>query len=163
MLSAALGLSLLMASVPAAALEGDEELPLYLEADSAQLDDVKAISVYTGNVLVRQGTLQIQADEVTIQHGDDRRPVKIIAVGDPATYRQALDGDEQGVRAEALRMEYVTEKDEITLVDQAVVFQGKDTFRNDRIVYDRGNARVKAGASVQGKERVKIRINPSKK
>ena len=41
-----------------------------------------------------------------------------------------------------------------------MVFQGTDTFRSDRIVYDRLNARVKAGTSAQGKERVRIHITP---
>jgi lipopolysaccharide export system protein LptA len=60
-------------------------------------------------------------------------------------------------------MEYDTNKDEITLIDNAVLFQGEDTFRSDRIVYDRANGLVKAGASAQGKERVKITITPSKR
>jgi lipopolysaccharide export system protein LptA len=158
----AIGLSLFAAPPPSPALEGDDEQPLYLEADSADLDEKKALSVYRGNVMVQQGSLQIRADEVTIHHREDRQPEKIIAVGNPATYRQELEGDQEEVRAEALRMEYLSGKDEITLIDQAVVFQGEDTFRNDRIVYDRGNARVKAGSNVQGKERVKILINPAR-
>jgi lipopolysaccharide export system protein LptA len=153
-----IGLSL--TASPAVALESDEDQPLYLEADNADLDEAKAMSVYTGNVLIQQGSLVIRADQVTMHHGEDRKPHKIIAVGKPATYRQELEGEEEAIRAEALRMEYLTDKDEITLIDEAVVFQGEDTFRNDRIVYDRGNARVKAGSDVQGKERVKILINP---
>jgi lipopolysaccharide export system protein LptA len=155
-------LSLLPVWTTLSALESDDEQPIYLEADSADLDEKQAVSVYRGNVFVQQGSLQIRADEVTIHHREDRRPEKIIALGSPATYRQELEGEEQEVRAEALRMEYVTEKDEITLVDRAVVFQGEDTFRSDRIVFDRGNARVKAGSNVQGKERVRILINPSR-
>jgi lipopolysaccharide export system protein LptA len=151
---------LALTAAPAAALEGDEDQPLYLEADSADLDEAKAISVYTGNVLIQQGSLVIRADQVTMHHAEDRKPRKIIAVGNPATYRQEQEGEEQAIRAEARRMEYLTEEDEITLIDEAVVFQGEDTFRNDRIVYDRGNARVKAGSDVQGKERVKILIKP---
>ena len=151
------------AAIPTAgALEEDAEQPLYLEADSAELDDQTSISIYRGNVFVQQGTLQIRADEVTVHHREDRHPEKIIAVGKPATYRQVMEEGEEQLEAEALRMEYVTETDEITLIDQAVVFQGEDTFRNDRIVYDRANARVKAGTSVQGSERVKIRITPTK-
>jgi lipopolysaccharide export system protein LptA len=157
-----LGLSLLAVALPTSALDEDAEQPLYLEADDADLDDLKAISVYTGNVIIQQGSLQIRADEVTIHHLENRQPEKIIAIGTPATYRQELEGEEEQVRAEALRMEYVTEKDEITLIEKAIVYQGEDTFRNDRIVYDRANARVKAGTSVQGKERVKILINPGK-
>jgi lipopolysaccharide export system protein LptA len=161
--AAVLGLLLLAGCLPAAALEDDERQPLYLEADTAELEDAKAESVYTGNVVVQQGSLQIRADEVTVRHREDRRPEHIIAVGKPATYSQDLEGEERPVQAEALRMEYDAEKDEITLIGEAVVYQGKDTFRNDRIVYDRANARVKAGAEVQGKERVKILLHPGER
>jgi len=159
----ALTVALSLVSMTAAGLESDEEQPIYLEADNAELDELKAISIYTGNVFVQQGTLQIRADQVTIHHREDRQPEIIIAVGTPATYQQQIEGEEQGIRAEALRMEYVTAKDEITLIERAIVYQGEDTFRNDRIVYDRANARVKAGTSVQGKERVKILIHPSQR
>jgi lipopolysaccharide export system protein LptA len=60
-------------------------------------------------------------------------------------------------------MEYLAAREEITLIDQALVLQGQDTFRSDRIVYDRLNARVKAGTSAQGKERVRILINPAQR
>lgn len=145
---------------PARALESDQQQPLSLEADAAEMDEAKRLSVYTGKVIVRQGTLEIRADQVTIHHAEDKRPELIIATGQPATYQQQVEGEQRPIQAEALRMEYQATKDEITLIDQAVVFQGTDTFRSDRIVYDRLNARVKAGASAQGKERVRIQITP---
>jgi lipopolysaccharide export system protein LptA len=158
-----LGLALLGGLHSASALEEDEQQPLYLEADNAVLDEQKAESVYTGNVFVQQGSMQIHADQVTVHHREDRQPEHIIAVGKPATYRQEVEGEKQPVQAEAMRMEYDTAKDEITLIDHAVVYQGADTFRNDRIVYDRANAQVRAGSNVQGKERVKILIHPAQR
>jgi lipopolysaccharide export system protein LptA len=155
-----LGFLLLGASHPAAALEDDEKQPLYLEADNAELDDQKAESVYTGNVVVQQGSMHIHADQVTVYHDKDRRPKRIVAVGKPATYRQEVEGEKRPMEAEAQRMEYDAGQDEIILIDRAVVYQGKDTFRNDRIVYDRAHAQVKAGTAVQGKERVKILLHP---
>ena len=152
-------LAVLLAA-PVLALDSDAQQPLYLEADNAEMDELQAISLYTGQVLVRQGTLEIHADQVTIHHREDRQPRLIIAIGAPVTYRQHLDGEGPPLRAEAQRMEYLTEKDEITLIGQAVVYQGEDTFRNDRIVYDRIHSKVKAGTSVQGSERVRIRIHP---
>jgi len=162
--AAALAVLLLgVAPQPAKALEDDETQPLYLEADNAELDEQKAESVYTGNVFVQQGSMQIRADRVTVHHDKDRRPQRIIAVGKPATYRQEVEGEKRPVEGEALRMEYDADKDEITLIDQAVVFQGDDTFRNDRIVYDRNRSRVQAGTAVQGKERVKILLHPGQR
>ncbi len=150
-------------SPPPLALESDQREPLYLEADNAELDEARRLSLYTGNVFVRQGSMEIHADEVTIHHGEDKRPERIIAIGQPATYKQAMDGGNRPVEAEALRMEYLAAREEITLIDQALVLQGQDTFRSDRIVYDRLNARVKAGTSAQGKERVRIHINPAQR
>jgi lipopolysaccharide export system protein LptA len=158
-----LGLLLLGGPLPAAALQDDEKQPLYLEADNAELDDQKAESVYTGNVVVKQGSMLIQADQVTVYHDKDRRPKRIVAVGKPATYRQEVEGEKRPMEAEAQRMEYDAGQEEITLIDQAVVYQGEDTFRNDRIVYDRVHAQVKAGAAVQGKERVKILLHPGER
>ena len=158
-----LALTLVLAlslTAPALALESDQQQPLSLESDAAEMDEAKRLSVYTGKVIVRQGTLEIHADQVTIHHAVDKRPELIIATGQPATYQQRVEGEERPIQAEALRMEYQATKDEITLIDQAVVFQGTDTFRSDRIVYDRLNARVKAGTSAQGKERVRIHITP---
>lgn len=156
---------LLLATVPPlAAVEGDQEQPLYLESDSAELDEEASTSVYTGNVFVKQGSMEIRADEVTVHHDPDRRPKRIVAVGNPAKYRQDVEGEQKKVEAEALRMEYEADAEEITLIDQALLFQGEDTFRSDRIVYDRARARVKAGTSAQGKERVKIFIkNPAQR
>lgn len=154
------------APMPVPAVEGDQtqEPPIYLEADGAELDDLKATSIYTGNVYVQQGDMELWADEVTVHHYPDRQPERVIALGAPAKFRQQVEGDseDQIVKGESLRMEYEAKKNEITLIDQALVYQGDDTFRSDRIVYDRAKATVKAGARVQGKERVKITINPSK-
>jgi lipopolysaccharide export system protein LptA len=160
---AALTLAQLAGPVRSLALEDDQAKPLYLESDSAELDDAKSISVYTGNVFIKQGSMEITGNQVTVHHDAGRKPTHIVAIGTPSTYRQEMEGEEQEVQAEALRMEYDASKDEITLIDKAVLFQGEDTFRSDRIVYDRTKDLVKAGTSAQGKERVKITITPSKR
>lgn len=164
LLAPMLALALLAAPVllPAMEQDQDQEQPLYLEADSAELDEAKALSVYTGNVFIKQGSMEVRGNQVTVHHDAERKPKHIMAVGAPAKYRQRMEGDEKEVEAEALRMEYNVAKDEITLIDRAVLYQGKDTFRSDRIVYDRAKGKVKAGASAKGKERVKIMITPTR-
>jgi lipopolysaccharide export system protein LptA len=142
------------------ALEGDEQQPLYIEADAAELDDKQSISLYIGNVEVEQGSMRIYADEVLVHHKPDRQPRKIIAVGQPARYRQQMDDDPDEVKGRALRMEYEADRDELTLIDDAELTQGEDRFASDRIVYNRITERVTAGTSAQGRERVKIRIEP---
>ena len=147
----------------AAALDSDQKQPLYIEADAAELDDKQSFSLYIGNVEVEQGSMRIFADEVLVHHRPNRQPQKIIAVGNPVRYRQALDDDPDEVNGHARRMEYEADRDEITLIDEAELTQGEDRFASDRIVYNRITERVTAGTSAQGRERVKIRIEPQEK
>ena len=154
-------LALLLAPLRLAAVEDDQEQPLYLEADSAELYEEQSMSVYTGNVFVKQGSMEVRGDQVTVHHDSERKPKLIIAIGAPATYQQQAEGEDELLEAEALRMEYDKAQDEITLINQAVLFQGEDVFRSDRIVYDRALGQVKAGTIAQGKERVHITISPA--
>ena len=57
-------------------------------------------------------------------------------------------------------MEYRFDSEELLLTGDAVVLQGKDTFKSDRITYDRVRSVVKGGAAAKGKERVRITVDP---
>ncbi|MCF7979495.1 MAG: lipopolysaccharide transport periplasmic protein LptA [Chromatiaceae bacterium] len=163
-LAAPLGLlfaaTLFAATTAVLALEADQYQPMYIEADAAELDEKQLTSLYIGNVEVTQGSMFIQADEVLVHHKPDRRAEKIIAIGQPVHYRQQLDDDPDEVTGRALRMEYEADREELTLIDDAVLVQGEDRFASDRIVYNRITERVTAGSSAQGRDRVKIRIEP---
>lgn len=156
----ALTLALLCAGLSgqAAALSSDRDQPMYVEADRADIDEQRGISVYRGNVKITQGTLQLTAAELTV-HSKGGDITKAIAVGQPATYRQRPDGKAQDVEAEALRMEYFAADQKIILIDKAEVRQGGDTFRSDRINYDIAKDVVNAGAGSPG-DRVRITIQP---
>lgn len=158
-----LGLVLLGLALGVPAKKGDEDQPVYIEADSVELDEVDQTSIYVGNVQVDQGTMRLLADHVTVHHREDRRPRLVIAIGKPVRFKQDMDGDEPPVKGRALRIEYDLDIDQITLFDDAILIQGPDTFENDRIVYDRLRTQVKAGASASGSERVRIMLTPEKK
>jgi lipopolysaccharide export system protein LptA len=157
-----LGISLCLGCATAVALESDREQPVYIEADSVELDDLQDTSVYTGNVQIDQGSMRILADQVTVKHKEDRHPRFIVAVGNPVRYKQDVEDNKGEVRAHAQRMEYDADKDELTLIDQAELTQASDRFASDRIVYDRARSQVKAGTSAQGSGRVRITFTPEK-
>lgn len=155
-----IALAVLLLAAIAQARADNLQQPMFIEADAAELDDRQSISLYLGNVDVQQGSMRLLADEVLVQHYPDRQARKIIAVGRPVRYRQQLDDDPEEIQAEALRVEFESDREELTLIDEAVVIQGEDRFASDRIVYNRVTARLIAGASAQGRERVRIRIEP---
>ncbi len=142
----------------ATALSDDRNQPMYVEADRADIDDKRGVSVYRGNVRITQGTLQLTAAELTV-HSKGGDIIKAIAVGQPATYRQRPDGKDTDIEAEALRMEYFAAEQKIILLEKARVTQGGDSFSSEKIHYDIGKDVVKAGDGTPG-DRVRITIQP---
>ena len=148
-----LGLGLI---APVWALEEDSRQPIYIEADEVEFNEADSTSVYVGNVQVDQGSMRLLADHVTVYHREDRQPRLIIALGQPASYKQLLDDDQGEVQAFAKRMEYDADKDELVLIGEGLLIQGEDRLTGERILYDRAKARFRAG----GAGRVKITITP---
>lgn len=146
---------LAIAGSAALALESDKEQPIELAADSVDIDEGKGVSVYKGDVDLRQGSMRLRADIVTV-HQIGRKPSKMVAEGRPAKFEQ--QSDKGPVKGEAKRVEYEVDSENLLLIGDAVVVQGQDSMRSDRIVYDRVRSVVKAGAAAKGKQRVRISI-----
>ena len=164
----------LAGAAPAAALSTDSGEPIVIEADRAERDDVRRVTIYRGNVVIDQGSLRITGDTVTI-HFDARDDVaKIVSVGAPAHFRQLPDGDTVHRKAWAKRIEYFNRQDLIVLLGDARYAKGGDRVQAERLVYDSLNARFKALAAVAADppeggsaaekkpERVRIRIERAK-
>ena len=150
--------ALILLPIDSGALSSDREQPMLIEADRAELDDSKGISIYRGNVKVTQGTLLLTGDIMTVYNkGNDVE--KVIMEGQPATYQQRPDNKDKDVRARALHMEYYTNPEKIILIKQAEVEQEGDVLRSERIEYDVPTDKVNAGTD-QPNERVRITIQP---
>lgn len=146
-------------SGPAFALATDKDQPLDLEADSAEIDEGKGMSVYVGNVIATQGSMRLESDRLVIYHTGTKAE-RIEAEGKPARFQQLTDDSPEPVKARGRRLEYNLGSEELVLIGDAVVVQGKDTFKSDRITYDRVRSVVKGGAAASGKERVRITVDP---
>jgi len=154
------------------ALSTDKDQPIEIEADSADLDDAKGVTIYRGNVVLIQGSVRMTGDTMTVYFTDDELDTMIME-GKPATYRQLPDDSEIYDEAEALRMEYYELKNLVILIDKASFKQEGLSFSGNRIEYDtlhsrikaRGSVKQQAGSSSSGSsgERVKIILKPRKK
>lgn len=145
-------LLLLLAQVtPAAfALQSDKDQPIEVEANTAELDDVKNVSVYTGNVVLTRGTIRMTGDKMTVYQTKDDELDTLIMEGRPATYRQLPDDSKVYDEAEASIIEYYELKHLTILKKNAVVIQEGVRLTGDRIDYDTELSKVKA-RTVSGK------------
>jgi lipopolysaccharide export system protein LptA len=163
-------LLLLILPVQLMALASDRDQPIELEADTADIDDLKGISIYTGNVVLTQGTMVIKAWKLTLYNDKNKKLEKAVAIGQNgklATFKQRPEGKDQDLRARARTMIYYLKKDKIHLLKQAHVWQGGDTFEGDKIIYDTKRETVMAssnksedGKPVKNGSRVKVTIQP---
>lgn len=152
---------LLFSSNAAYALSSDPEQPMEIEADEAEVDEERGLTEYRGAVVVNQGSIRIQADTVTVHDGKNGFE-KVVLTGKPARFRQRPDNSNEYIKASARRIEYITPKNLLLLIDQASVKQGNDLFSGNRISYDTKRNKVKARKAKSGKERVKITIGGKK-
>lgn len=145
----------------ASALKSDKDKPISIEADSVDIDDRNGVAIYKGRVELSQGTIKMKADSVTVTSREGQTD-HIRARGNPVHFEQQPDGEKGLIKARANTIEYDSNGEITYLIGNAVLNQGKDSFKSDRIIYDRTKAVVKGGASAKGKQRVKVTIQSQK-
>jgi lipopolysaccharide export system protein LptA len=141
------------------ALSSDKNQPINIEADSGSIDNIKRITIYSGNVIITQGSTRINADKVTLTYTKNNEINDIIALGKPAKFRQQQDNKKGELRAKANRMNYDANKGILKLTQAAQVWQGEDTSAGELIIYDMQKELITVG----GKGRVKVVIQPRSK
>jgi lipopolysaccharide export system protein LptA len=162
-LSAVLCSALLLAA-PAHAEKADRDKPVNLEADTVTLDDIKKISIYQGNVILSQGTLQLRADRMQVTQNADGLD-RISASGRPVAFRQKLDGRDEYIDGFADRIEYDNVNGQLELIGQARLRRGNDELRGDQISYNANTAFYKVigqpnAQTPSGRVRAVIRPKP---
>ncbi len=144
------------------ALEDDSNQPVYIDSNTASYNDNTNISVYTGNVITKQGSLHIESDKLVV-HLKNGDVDKMIFTGKPAKFRQLPKVGEEMIFGEGLTGEYYPKKHQLILIEQAKVRQGQNSTASNLIIHDSKNALFKAGDKSSDNERVRSVFMPSKK
>ncbi|MGD8925615.1 MAG: lipopolysaccharide transport periplasmic protein LptA [Thioalkalispiraceae bacterium] len=151
----------LTASSPGFALRSDRDQPIDIQADRVEIKEKEEISEYIGNVHLKQGSLDIKADKVTV-YLKNGRLIKILIMGNPAVFKQKPEDNKDVVRSSAMNMEYFASKQHLILKTNASVVQGDNHFSGDFIEYDTLNSTVKANKDKGSESRVHAIIKPGK-
>lgn len=147
---------LLLAAAPALGKSTDRNQPMDLTADrtDALLGD-DSVSTLEGNVRIRQGSLEVDADRAEVhQVGGD--PNRVVLTGSPAKLRQVSDEGEP-TEATANRIVYVMADETMVLTGNVVITQPRGTLRGESIRYDINTGRLNGG---DDGGRVNLRILP---
>jgi lipopolysaccharide export system protein LptA len=136
------------------------EDPITIEADRATLSEKQGVSTYTGNVVLTQGGIKINADKVIVHH-DQGTLTHVTAIGTPVQYYQQGESPQQDINGEAITMEYFADEQRLLLLDSAKLTQGGNAFSGNRIEYDTQREVVTAAVAESGEERVQVTIQPN--
>lgn len=137
--------SLVLSSVGATALPNDRLQAIAITAERAVRDDKAGYTIYSGDVVMQQGSLLIEADQITVFH-DREAANRIIAEGEPATLRQQPELNKGFVTASAGRIVYEKSREWVQLRQSAVIEQDGAVVSGELIDYFMAEQRVRANA-----------------
>jgi len=155
-------LLLMLTSVATWGLESDRSQPIHIEADKATLSEQEEKGVYEGNVQLRQGTLRLQGNRMTV-YLSNKTVDRVTLTGDPATLQQRPDGQDTDQHAQADSIEYSAADERVVLLGSARIWQtGDEEFRSERIIFNLKDNTVNAGGK-DSQDRVHITLQPKDK
>ncbi len=121
---AALLLSCAALPLVAHAEKADRTKQMFIEADqSGRVDLLGQVMVYSGNVVISQGTMLLRAERVEMRTMADgyRAATATGLPGKPATWRQRRDGLDESVEGSADRIDFDGRADTLRLAGNSAV------------------------------------------
>lgn len=126
---------LLVSSASAFALKDDTNQPINITSAQQSLDMNGNIVTFTGDVIVKQGTIDIRADKVVVTRpeGSDGKEI-VEAFGNPVTFYQMQDSGKP-VKGHGAKLRYELATDFVDLTGDAYLEQLDSNVKGDRITY----------------------------
>jgi lipopolysaccharide export system protein LptA len=118
------GLVFALISAPVAAEKADRSKPWVVEADRDGVIDLqRQVLVYSGNVVITQGTMVLRAERVEMRELPDgyRAASALGQAGKPASWRQRRDGVDETVEGTADRIEFDGRADTLRFIGNGAV------------------------------------------
>tara|TARA_B100000676_G_scaffold288416_1_gene319928 strand:+ start:1888 stop:2415 length:528 start_codon:yes stop_codon:yes gene_type:complete len=148
----------------------DRDKPVHLESDRATVENTgrsnnkNRVSVFTGNVVLTQGTMVIRSDKMVIEEDKDGFQ-NFIAYGNLVSYRQKREGKNEYVEGWGERMKFDNKAQKVEFFKQARLRRGADEVHGGYISYEAETGFFKVNyQGVSGpKKRVHAVIQPKKK
>ncbi len=148
-------LLVMLASVlasPCIALPDDRQQPIAIESDYAERNEKTGRTVYRGNVVVSQGSVLIEADQITL-HVENNKISRIECIGKPASYQQKPALESATMIARADHIDYLPATNKLILKHNAMLSRDGTIIKGDSIDYDIDRQTWKAKGDNQGQQK----------
>jgi lipopolysaccharide export system protein LptA len=148
----------LLLPLQAYALSGDAQQPIHVEADNLEIRDKEYISIYSGNVHLSQGSLEIRGERMILQFNQQKELVLMTMTGAPATFRQ-MDDEQREMLGQADQMEYRESESTLILLGNARFTHVGNIIESNTIHINTKTESIQAG-SIESDDRVRMLILP---
>jgi lipopolysaccharide export system protein LptA len=135
--------ALLLHISSALALDSDNSMPYDITSHSATHDSQKNITVFTGNVVIKQGSTTTTGDDSTILHPQNSNSIKeIITHGNPAIYSTTPKPGQNKIYAAGQTIHFYPNTHLALLIGNASVQQDKNILIGQKILYNTQTRKV---------------------
>lgn len=121
------------------ALQSDQTKKLYIRSKSANMNRTTGIGIFTGNVVIDQGSTHVTGDKVTTINDKNKKLKEVIIEGlhgNFAHYKTLTEVKKPALYATARTIKYFPQKHYVILLKDANIKQGTDTIDGQHLEYD---------------------------
>lgn len=147
-------IAILLFSASSLAADTDE---LVINSQNQDLNYKANTLYFSGQVVIKQGALLIEADDLFVETNSDGDTESLIAKGKPAKFSRQLE-DGSTVTASADEITYQVNIGQLELKGTAKLTQGGSIVSSSSIVFDLNNQRVQAQSGDGEDDRVTTRL-----
>lgn len=115
--------------------KADRNKPMNIESDALRYDDVKQVSIFTGNVVMTKGTMVIRGTQVEVRQDPDGYQFGL-ATGSPgkqAFFRQKREALDEFIEGEGDSIEYDGHADTVKFIKKAQLRRYRGATLSDEI------------------------------
>ncbi|AFP85511.1 lipopolysaccharide transport periplasmic protein LptA [secondary endosymbiont of Heteropsylla cubana] len=144
-------------SPPVQALTSDNQEPIYIDSKKQEINMLANTATLRGEVIIRQGSMNIYADKVMVTHYNDKlRNIIIEGYGNPVSFHQLQDhGKLLHGRAQKVRYESATCR--VIFIGNAYLEHLSSNIQGDQITCLLNKKQIKAVGS-KGKQVTSVLI-----
>jgi lipopolysaccharide export system protein LptA len=139
----------------------DEQQPVNILADRLEVDETKGKSIYSGQVVITQGSMTLTGDRVVVMHPNSQVQT-IQSTGKPSTFKRFNPTEQAWLQGHANQIDYHAVNKTVLLQGNAQVEQpGDHIITGPELFYDMAQQSLKAQSTATEKQRISVTINPA--
>lgn len=124
-------------------LKADTGLPVEVTAENLSVNQADGTATFTGDVLVKQGEIRLQADEIRVEYGDTGGDIERLHASGGVLLVNATDA------AEAASAVYTIASGEVVMSGNVLMTQGQAAIKGQTLVINlkTGTGRMEGGVT----------------